>query len=84
MMWWNKHDRPAGSTAMTADSGNVPGIDLTRRTLIGAGASALALASAGSITAMGPRPDAKPGALVDAEHYVLVDGWVIPGKYFRA
>ena len=84
-MWWGKKQSrqetvrpmPIGP-GLGADSG----VNLRRRTLVGAVASVFALANTPGLSALGPQEE-EPGAVIDAEHYVLVDGWVIPGKFFR-
>ena len=84
-MWWDKK-QSRQETGRPAPMGPVLGghfgFDLRRRTLVGTVASLFALSATRGLSALGPQEE-DPGAVIDAEHYVLVDGWVIPGKFFR-
>lgn len=62
--------------------GDGGGCGLTRRTLLGALASLVALHSL-PCRAVLARPAAPPEVAARDEDFVLVDGWVLPVRYFR-
>jgi len=63
---------------------SVSNLKISRRSVLGLVASVLALSSAKSLFAAAPGIDDQASTVSDNEIFVLVDGWVVPAKYFRA
>jgi len=62
---------------------HVPGVPMSRRRVLGAMASVLALYGAKGVTVATSTPADAPTVTGNGDHYVLVDGWVIPVRYLR-
>lgn len=85
-MWW-KNILVAGMPSNSPRSAdNVAGATappMTRRRLLGITLSILALAGARRLTSAEPGTgQGSTSTMTDAD-FVLVDGWVLPAKYFR-
>jgi hypothetical protein len=58
-------------------------LQISRRKVIGLAASALALSCTKGWAVAGVSTEQPSGALEDNEIFILVDGWVVPARYFR-
>ena len=62
---------------------HISGLRMNRRTALGLAASLLALTCSQRLSAASQATE-PPTAAAEDDIFLLVDGWVLPGKHFRA
>ncbi len=81
---WDNRDDIAVSVGMIRDQSPAsPALPITRRRVLGGALSLLTLSCVGGLGDAGIGNVQNLPSLVVSDGYVVVDGWVLPGEYFR-
>jgi hypothetical protein len=82
---WNNRDDIAVSVGMNRDQSPTSlQLPITRRRMLGGALSLLTLSFVGGLGDADIGHAQNMPSLAVSDGYVVVDGWVLPGKYFRA